>query len=79
MSAEPKLTPEFDCPPCVHCASTTTRPRRVCTRVGLVDGPSAWTIYCSACARGWIATPEQDAQAEAAERAFEAKEAARHG
>jgi hypothetical protein len=71
------MKPWHDCPKCPHCGGTVAMPIRAAR-----DG---WNhradvekdnLACPACGSGWVGTPEEVAQAERAQLAWEAKERA---
>lgn len=65
--------PWHDCPACPKCNSTVGTPARL-EEPGRWYGPDDATLFCPACGTGWVGSPEDVAQAEKAQAAWEACE-----
>lgn len=69
------MRPEHDCPKCSYCGGPGVPPR-AWTWNHRADKHKGHNLACPACGSGWVGTPEEVAQAERAQLAWEAKERA---
>lgn len=66
------MSPSTDCPTCPSCSVPCGVPIRESR--GRFRGPEEATLFCPACGSGWVGSAADEAQAEAAQAAWDAEQ-----